>query len=31
LDSDEKAKVFYREISNTDFEKIKNIFICVVN
>jgi hypothetical protein len=31
LDSDEKAKVFYREISNTDFEKIKNIFIRLIN
>jgi len=31
LDSDEKAKIFYREISDADFEKIKSIFSRLVN
>jgi len=31
LDSDEKAKVFYRDISKNDFEKIKTIFIRLIN
>jgi hypothetical protein len=31
LDSDEKAKIFYREISNADFDKIKSIFSRLVN
>jgi hypothetical protein len=31
LDSDEKAKVFYRDISKNDFEKIKTIFIRFIN
>ena len=31
LDSDEKAKVFYRNINNYDFDKIKIIFIRLIN
>jgi hypothetical protein len=31
LDTDEKAKVFYRDISDDDFKKIENIFIRLVN
>ncbi|MDR2803897.1 MAG: HNH endonuclease [Treponema sp.] len=31
LDSDEKVKIFYREISDIDFRKISNILTCLYN